>query len=517
MENLKIVIAGAGAGKTHSLKEEVVKCLPTLDSCRTCAVITFTNAATEELQKRLSQEVKILPNIFIGTIHSFLIQYVINPYGKLLNLISEDKIFVDGIKASWGDKSFRIQKANEWEQKGIFVYDKVFELAEKILSNNDIFNLFVNKIQFLFIDEYQDNRLKVHLLWKKVINAKQTKVYLIGDPLQCIFKFTYDLTHIQPDEVPQTFNETPLNDLKHNHSHAVSSIVENWRSRKTIVDFNNSFIKEDNYTQVSKNTNSDIPIYFIDNPKADAIINHYRCLKIEHKIHDLHIGRKTYLQKDFFEDLVLTRNWIDTSKTKTKEIYQKVQGEFSRIQKGERKVTSPLTEFSRCILAVIGLKKSDFINDIYDEIEYRKFCLEIYEEVKQSSNGRRDIIVNKFCEKFKLDVKNEIYIDQDRSLNDFFIAETNQEKELTIDSCFSTIHSAKGLEATSVLVITETNQELSDWLNFEKANTELDDKYRFGYVAFSRARDMLVIACLEQINSSNKRKLNELGILFILS
>ena len=59
MENLKIVIAGAGSGKTHNLKEEVLKCLPDLDNVRFCAVITFTNAATEELRKRLSQEVKI--------------------------------------------------------------------------------------------------------------------------------------------------------------------------------------------------------------------------------------------------------------------------------------------------------------------------------------------------------------------------------------------------------------------------------------------------------------------------
>jgi DNA helicase II / ATP-dependent DNA helicase PcrA len=62
MNNLKIIIAGAGAGKTHKLKEEVLKCLPDLEPCYHCSVITFTNAATEELRKRLSQEVKITPN-----------------------------------------------------------------------------------------------------------------------------------------------------------------------------------------------------------------------------------------------------------------------------------------------------------------------------------------------------------------------------------------------------------------------------------------------------------------------
>jgi len=67
------------------------------------------------------------------------------------------------------------------------------------------------------------------------------------------------------------------------------------------------------------------------------------------------------------------------------------------------------------------------------------------------------------------------------------------------------------LEATSVLVIAKDNKELSEWLNFEKANSELDDTYRLGYVAFSRARDMLVIACLEEINEANKQNLTNLG------
>lgn len=512
MENLKIVIAGAGAGKTYNLKEEVVKCLHELDACRTCAVITFTNAATDELRKRLSQEVKLMPNIFIGTIHSFLIQYVLNPYGKLLNFMTEDKIYVDGIKSSWGDKSFRITKANEWEQKGVLVYDKVFELSEKILENQEVFNLLINKIQFLFIDEYQDNRLKVHLLWKKIIESNKTKVYLIGDPLQCIFKFTYDLTHIDPDQVPQGFNETPLNDLKTNHSNFVIPTNTNYRSRKVIVDFANSFILEEKHKQTTSNTASDIPIHFIDNHDSKKIIDEYRELKKTHFIHDLHKSKKAELNKDFFQDLILTRNWINTN-DKYSKIYQCINGKVKRLENGESKLTSPLKELERCILAVVGIKKSEFIKDIYDEIEFRKFCLEIFEEVKNSKEKRK-VIADKFKDKFKIEVKNEIDINQDGSLSGIFVNEKNQENAKS-ESFFSTIHSSKGLEATSVLVVAENNQELADWLDFEKANLELDDKYRLGYVAFSRARDMLVIACLEKINATNKAKLESLNVQFI--
>lgn len=512
MENLKIVIAGAGAGKTHNLKEEVLNCLPELDACRTCAIITFTNTATEELQKRLSQEVKLMPNIFIGTIHSFLIQYVLNPYGRLLNLLPEDKIYVDGITSSWTAKEFRIEKANEWEQKGVLVYDKVFELAEKIFVNEDTFNLLINKIQFLFIDEYQDNRLKIHLLWKKIIEANRTKVYLIGDPLQCVYKFTYDLTHLDPEQIPEGFNETPLNDLKNKYSNSIISTNQNYRSRKTIVDFTNNFILEENYKQTTSNLTSDIPIYFIEEKEAKCIIDRYRELKKKHSLHALHNNIKKDLQKDFFADLVLTKNWIDTnSRHQAYNIYTQIQSMVKRLEKGKSKLTNPLKELERCILAVVGIKKTDFIKDIYDEIEFKKFCLEIFEEIKDR-NEKRKIIAERIKTRFGIDAKNQTDIAQDGSLNDIFTTENNHKTKT--ESFFSTIHSSKGLEATSVLVIAKDNKELSEWLDFGKANSELDDTYRLGYVAFSRARDMLVIACLEKINKTNKEQLLKLGVVF---
>ncbi|MGF1533617.1 MAG: UvrD-helicase domain-containing protein [Bernardetiaceae bacterium] len=522
MENLKIVIAGAGAGKTHNLKEEVVKCLPELDACRTCAVITFTNAATEELRKRLSQEVKLMPNIFVGTIHSFLIQYVLNPYGKLLNLMPEDKIYVDGITSKWAEKELRIKKANEWEQKGVLVYDKVLELAERILADRDTFDLLINKIQFLFIDEYQDNRLKIHLLWKKIIEAGKSKVYLIGDPLQCIFKFSYDLTHIDPEQVPTVFDETPLNDLKNTHSDSIVSTNTNYRSRKTIIYLTNHFIREESFKQTTLNLACDIPVYFIDNPNISQILQSYDSIKEDHQIFNLHQKNKKQTNKNFALDFFLFKKWIDADYLKScsvlKQFHNQISNSVKHLEKGQSKLTSPLKELERCILAIVGIKKTEFIRDVYDEIGFRKFCLKIFKEIKDSnekdSNEKRKLIAKKFKEKFGIEAKNETEIDQNRSLNDIFTTENNHKTSDT-ESFFSTIHSSKGLEATSVLVVAENNQELSDWLNFEKANSELDDKYRLGYVAFSRARDMLVIACLQEVNDTNKKKLESLNVQFV--
>ena len=107
-----------------------------------------------------------------------------------------------------------------------------------------------------------------------------------------------------------------------------------------------------------------------------------------------------------------------------------------------------------------------------------------------------------------IDIKNTNgAINQSYSMSDLTKEQKNNQS-----SFFSTVQSSKGLEATSVLVITENNQELNDWLDFEKSNSELDDKYRLGYVAFSRARDMLCISCLGNVDSSLIEKLENLNV-----
>ena len=96
MNKLKIIIAGPGAGKTYNLKNEAINCLPNLDRNRFCAVITYTNAATEELRQRISEDIPIPPNVFIGTIHSFLIRFIIEPFGHLLGIVPLEKNYIDG-------------------------------------------------------------------------------------------------------------------------------------------------------------------------------------------------------------------------------------------------------------------------------------------------------------------------------------------------------------------------------------------------------------------------------------
>ena len=71
-----------------------------------------------------------------------------------------------------------------------------------------------------------------------------------------------------------------------------------------------------------------------------------------------------------------------------------------------------------------------------------------------------------------------------------------------------TIHKSKGLEADGVLVIVENRKQFFKWLNMKRDDlkNEKDEEYRLGYVAFSWAKRVLALACLEKIDFTELRK-----------
>jgi len=78
----------------------------------------------------------------------------------------------------------------------------------------------------------------------------------------------------------------------------------------------------------------------------------------------------------------------------------------------------------------------------------------------------------------------------------------------------SSIRKAKGLQSDAVLVVAKTAAELKKWLQTDRSCRAGDkqDKCRLGYVAFTRPREMLCIACLKEIDSELNQMLKDLGI-----
>jgi len=608
MDNLKIIIAGPGAGKTFNLKNEVINSLQNHDKNRFCAVITYTNAATDELRKRIASDIPIPPNVFIGTIHSFLIRFIIEPFGHLVREIEMplEKNYIDNplvelhenfghvtqkalktipgievtiakdiiniLKKKWlcsakgninknfrlNDRNFKINlplKYSKFEKdiiktikencvfksekrafeikrrcsylaeilskNGIISYDTVVGISSRIISENpSILKTISNRLKLLFIDEYQDLRLYIHEIFKAILFNNKTDITCFGDPLQEVFMFSYHTSHLKDEKPPENFTSTPMKELQTGFSEKVNPKIDNHRSSENIVKFLNEYFLESQFKQTSKNGDNGIPIYFINKTVAKEIYSIYKQLKTKHDIDTIHSHNLKKSRKEFLKELLLTSYWIDKEnrrKPKFYDVYKAVNGEVSRLEKGDHRISGILKEMSRCILAVAGVKKQDFINSIHDELEYRKFCFEIVRCMKSRDFNNYvhclNFVRKQFRDQFNIIDNTGMKADVKKSL-----LEISNKASINLsryqESCYSSIHSAKGLEATSVLAIAYSNNELDKWLNFKAANNDLDDDYRLGYVAFSRARDMLCIACLGDVSHDLKNKLRALNIVF---
>lgn len=82
LEKHSKIFAGPGAGKTHFLVENIkniVDTNPLITQSRSRKVlcITYTNAAVDEIKRRLETHAELVE---IYTIHGFIIEYIIRPF-----------------------------------------------------------------------------------------------------------------------------------------------------------------------------------------------------------------------------------------------------------------------------------------------------------------------------------------------------------------------------------------------------------------------------------------------------
>lgn len=145
-ENKVVVIAAAAAGKTTVLTQRVRKLLDDGVQPSEIVVITFTNAAAEELSERLGEP----KGIFIGTIHSYAAHLLFTVGADIAELIEDER------------------------------FDEFFE---KIKDNPSC----VKKVKHLLLDEAQDSN-KTH--FEFLLDMIKPENYMIvGDWRQSIYRW----------------------------------------------------------------------------------------------------------------------------------------------------------------------------------------------------------------------------------------------------------------------------------------------------------------------------------------
>ena len=223
-----IVEAGGGAGKTRTLIERIKRLLN--DGVPACNIvaITFTNMAAEEMKERLI-DVPGIGDCFIGTIHSFankifknsnenyqlfteeiqdqFMNVLISLYAKHLSmdkyLIYKDtKKKIDMGILEEGELSIILTSGELYELR-VFLGEitdnsypqnvntlckkhNIITFDELLKRTAEYFKSINGKIEYLFVDEYQD----IGPLEKKFFIALNADNYFyIGDEKQAIYAF----------------------------------------------------------------------------------------------------------------------------------------------------------------------------------------------------------------------------------------------------------------------------------------------------------------------------------------
>lgn len=97
LQNHVKIYAGPGAGKTHFLVENVKTIVtnhPIVSQSRSRKVlcITYTNAAGEEIERRLN---RFSDSVEVFTIHSFIIEHIIKPFQTDLRRIIKENFNIE--------------------------------------------------------------------------------------------------------------------------------------------------------------------------------------------------------------------------------------------------------------------------------------------------------------------------------------------------------------------------------------------------------------------------------------
>ena len=213
IENIYLVNAPAGSGKTTWIRKQVEKHLLENDSDNILC-ITYTNRAAEELGKDIDSS-----RVFFGTIHSFISNYIGNffEHREIIDLYWElykEKI-AQRINNIDNQETVEESNARYVEKYGALDLETVYSNLKKIsysetqftslyygmLSHDDLLSFtkkvvekypvilkkIRDKYQLVFIDEYQDTDADVLKLFYSAMTPGTGKLYLLEDKMQQIY------------------------------------------------------------------------------------------------------------------------------------------------------------------------------------------------------------------------------------------------------------------------------------------------------------------------------------------
>lgn len=476
--------AGPGAGKTHAMVDEIVAAVQKLPPHRFLAAITYTNAAADTIRERLSWRVRPRRNIFIGTTHSFVNRFILAPCAELLSVLPEDRIYaaVDVHEKGRGAARY----TENLIKKGIVPYDAMIPKSRLILKIPGIRERICGRLAFIFVDEFQDVDIGMLEILDHFRKAAKTALYVVGDPEQYVMGFTYR------GQTPPSHDQIPFFRFKQLSKR--KPIVENHRSNYEIVEFANQF-RADLKQRAVKPSRKEPQVLFIQSTELEKIVRHYQELSAnveneEEQRTRLYLSEENATFDSISDQFHLTSVSNLARKTNT------LLGEALDL------LSVALDRSQRRICEEFGLSR----------LQWRAAGVLLLRDLRAGAYSVEQFIVFVF-DVFGHSVSKSRVKLIDEGLR-MLTAEFTRDQSAHHSELCSSIRKAKGLQADAVLVVAKTAKELKKWLQTDRSCRARDkqDKCRLGYVAFTRPREMLCIACLKKMDSELRQMLKELGI-----
>lgn len=228
----KLLIAGAGSGKTTYLVKEALK-----NKKASVLITTFTQANEAEIRRKFIIENGCIPsNVHVQTWFSFLLQHGVRPYqGYKYNRKIEGLFLVSGQSA------FGIAEANtdiHYFTKDRKIYsDKVAKFAIKCneQDGNPVMSRLSRIYTDIYVDEVQD-LAGYDLEFLKLLLDSKSNLLLVGDPRQATYSTNDSPKNKQYKKtaIVNFFSDKSINIETDN-----TSLNTNYRSNKDICDLSN--------------------------------------------------------------------------------------------------------------------------------------------------------------------------------------------------------------------------------------------------------------------------------------
>lgn len=221
------LIACPGSGKTRALTYKIAYELSRRTDKRIVVAITYTHRAADEIQERIEDMGVDTSGLWIGTIHSFCLEWIIKPYGIYSPALAYGYRIIDvhdrelllerlckqyrgvthwdcdyyvtesGYQLGCPDtrKHETIHKVlaeyfNELTASRQIDFEQILRHAHTLMRDrSQIATLLSRVFSHVLVDEYQDTKQIQYSLVTSILRAGrgETKAFIVGDPNQAIY------------------------------------------------------------------------------------------------------------------------------------------------------------------------------------------------------------------------------------------------------------------------------------------------------------------------------------------